>query len=239
MKDRKNKVNSKHETARFKKIFPLGETALTVDFGNEISPELNKQVLHLASNFERKAFPGFIETVPAYGSLTIFYDVFEVKKNFPGYATAFEAVRDFVENAIQNADETPQETSRIIEIPVSFAAENAPDLAEVAAHNNLTPDEVIEIFLAREYRVFMLGFLPGFAYMGELDERIATPRRSEPRTRVEKGSVGIAGRQTGIYSLASPGGWQIIGRTTIELFTPEADEPTFLRAGDTVKFFRI
>jgi KipI family sensor histidine kinase inhibitor len=102
---------------------------------------------------------------------------------------------------------------------------------------NLTPDKVVEIFLSKTYRVFMLGFLPGFSYMGEVDERIVTPRRQTPRTKVPKGSVGIAGRQTGIYSLESPGGWQIIGRTIVELFTPEAETPTFLQAGDSVKFY--
>lgn len=224
---------------KFTRIFPLGESALTVEFGNEISLELNDEVLRLAKVFEQKTFPGFIEIVPAYSSLTIFYDVFTVRKNFPEFAIAFDAVKNFVETARQDLAETPPAESRTIEIPVSFAEENAPDLESVAARNNLTKEKVIEIFLEGTYRVFMLGFLPGFSYMGEVDERIAAPRRNVPRTRVEKGSVGIAGRQTGIYSLESPGGWQIIGRTPLELFTPEAETPTFLQAGDTVKFFAI
>jgi inhibitor of KinA len=220
------------------KISPLGENALTVDFGNEISVALNDEVLRLAACFKQKTFPGFIEIVPAYSSLTVFYDVYTVRKNFPEFA-AFDTVKNLVEDWLRNLDETPPKNARTVEIPVSFDAELAPDLETVAAHNNLTIEEVIEIFLSRSYRVFMLGFLPGFSYMGEVDERIAAPRRATPRTRVEKGSVGIAGRQTGIYSLASPGGWQIIGRTPMELFTPEAEAPTVLQPGDTVKFYKI
>jgi KipI family sensor histidine kinase inhibitor len=125
----------------------------------------------------------------------------------------------------------------LIEIPVCFDERYALDLNFVASSNDLSPDKVIEIFLAVTYRVYMLGFLPGFSYMGEVDRRIATPRKSSPRLKVPKGSVGIAGKQTGIYSLESPGGWQIIGRTDIELFTPQAESPTFLHAGDSVRFY--
>ncbi len=220
------------------KIFPLGDAALTVSFGNEISLELNKKVLNLAAHFQTNRFDGFVELVPAYASLTIFYDVLIVRKNFPEFATAFDAVKNLAESALRALKESAQEKSRLIKIPVSFSKEHAPDLDFVAAENNLSPEKVIEIFLAETYRVYMLGFLPGFAYMGETDKRIAAPRKQTPRAEVAKGSVGIAGRQTGIYSLASPGGWQIIGRTNVELFTPDApDAPTFLRAGDRVKFY--
>jgi KipI family sensor histidine kinase inhibitor len=126
---------------------------------------------------------------------------------------------------------------RLIEIPVCFDEEFALDLEFVATSQNLTQKQVIKIFLEKTYRVFMLGFLPGFAYMGEIDQRIAVPRLQSPRMKVPKGSIGIACRQTGIYSLESPGGWQIIGRTNIELFTPEADTPTFLNAGDSIRFY--
>lgn len=220
------------------KIFPLGNTALTINFGNEISLVTNKKVLNLARRFDENSFAGFVEIVPAYASLTVFYDVLTVRKNFPEFATAFEAVKNLAENALQNINEFAEEKSRLVRIPVSFSKEFAPDLEFVATENNLASEKVIEIFLARTYRVYMLGFLPGFAYMGEVDARIATPRKQTPRAEVSKGSVGIAGRQTGIYSLCSPGGWQIIGRTNVELFTPDAkDAPTFLRAGDDVKFY--
>lgn len=219
------------------KIFPLGENALTIDFGNEISLELNNKVLCLDRFLAENNFAGFIETIPAYGSLTIFYDVFTVRKNFPEAATAFEAVKAFLENALQNLSEIEFAEPRLVEIPVCFDAESALDLDSVAAENNLTRKEVVEIFLEKTYRVFMLGFLPGFAYMGETDERIAAPRKSAPRLKVPRGSVGIAGRQTGIYPFESPGGWQIIGKTEIQLFTPDAENPTVLQAGDLVKFY--
>jgi inhibitor of KinA len=221
----------------FMKIFSLGENALTIDFGNEISLELNGKVLRLAAFLAQNNFAGFVETVPAYSSLTIFYDVFTIRKNFPAFQTAFEAIKAVVENALPNLNEIEFVEPRVVKIPVRFDAESALDLDSVATENNLTRNEVLEIFLSRTYRVFMLGFLPGFAYLGEVDERIATPRKLTPRLKVPRGSVGIAGRQTGVYPFESPGGWQIIGRTTQELFTPHAENPTFLQAGDLVEFY--
>jgi inhibitor of KinA len=220
------------------RIFPLGENALTIDFGNEISLALNHKVLRLADVLARNSFAGFVELVPAYSSLTIFYDVFAVRKNFPAFETAFEAVKNFLENALENpGEEIESAEPRLVEIPVCFDENAALDLEFVAAENNLTRAEVIRIFLSKTYRVFMLGFLPGFAYMGEVDERIAAPRKPAPRLKVPRGSVGIAGRQTGVYPFESPGGWQIIGRTGIELFTPDAENPTVLQPGDSVKFY--
>jgi len=220
------------------RIFPIGDNALTIEFGREISAEHNNLVLKLAAYFEQNAFQGFVEIVPAYASLTCFYDVWTVRRNFSNFATAFDAVKNFAENALQNLDEFEETKPRLIKIPVCFDKESALDLDWVAAMNNLTAKQVIEIFLHETYRVYMLGFLPGFAYMGEVDKRIAAPRKNSPRLKVPKGSVGIAGRQTGIYSLESPGGWQIIGKTNVKLFTPERDAPTFLQAGDTVKFYK-
>ena len=220
------------------KIFPLGDNALTVEFGNEISAELNSRVLSLARFFDANTFPGFVELVPAYASLTVFYTISTVRKNFPEFPTAFAAVKNFAENALRDLDDCAETNSRLIEIPVCFQKEYALDLEFVAADKNLSAAKVVEIFLSKIYRVYMLGFLPGFSYMGEVDKRIAAPRKSSPRLKIPKGSVGIAGRQTGIYSLESPGGWQIIGRTNIELFTPNANTPTFLQAGDSVKFYQ-
>jgi inhibitor of KinA len=219
------------------KIFSLGDNALTVDFGNEISVKLNNRVLELARFFNKNSFAGFIEIVPAYSSLSVFYDVFTVRKNFPEFLTAFAAVKKFTENALENLDELPANDSKLIEIPVCFDAESAPDLDFVATENALPRQETIEIFLSATYRVFMLGFLPGFAYLGEVDRRIYAPRKLAPRFEIPAGSVGIAGTQTGIYPLASPGGWQIIGRTDTRLFTPNGAKPTFLQVGDQVKFY--
>ncbi|MCY7347339.1 MAG: 5-oxoprolinase subunit PxpB [Pyrinomonadaceae bacterium] len=220
------------------RIFPISDHALTVEFGSEISVALNNSVLNLADFLDRNSFPGLIEIVPAYASLSFFYDVRIVRRNFPAFPTAFEAVKNFTENALKNLNDCVAVESRSVKIPVSFDKESALDLEYVAQTNNLSPEKVIQLFLARTYRVYMLGFLPGFSYMGEVDGQIATPRKDSPRLRVSKGSVGIAGKQTGIYSLESPGGWQIIGSTNVELFTPNEEKLTFLQAGDSVKFYR-
>lgn len=221
------------------KIFSLGENAATVDFGNRISAALNDRVLALADFLNRQPFAGMIEIVPAYSSLTIFYDLRSVRRNFPNFPTAFAAIENILQNAIGETGEITAAVRQAIEIPVCFDREFALDLELVAAENNLTESEVIEIFLNKIYRVFLLGFLPGFSYMGEVDERIAAPRKSAPRLLISAGSVGIAGRQTGIYSLDSPGGWQIIGRTPLAMFNPKKTPPTILQAGDSVKFVEI
>lgn len=217
-------------------IFPLGANALTVNFGDEIDVRLNDKAVKLAEYFKQNPFPGFIETVPAYASATVFYDVFVVQKNFPEFKTAFDAVRLLTENAVENFGKIKIKSGKQIEIPVCFDDEFALDLKNLLKEKNLSKDEFIEIFTAQIYRVFMLGFLPGFAYMGEVDERIAVGRKPKPRLKVPKGSVGIAGRQTGVYPLESPGGWQLIGRTDIEFFAPKAEKPTLLETGDSVKF---
>lgn len=218
------------------RIFPLGDSALTVEFGNAISPAINKKAIALANRFETESFAGFIESVPAYSSTTIFYDLVSVRKNFPEFPTAYDAVTSIVEETTKALTEADETGSRIVEISVHFGAGSALDLPYVAETCAMDPAEVIRLFTSKTYRVFMLGFLPGFTYMGEVDERIAIPRKGSPRTLLPKGSVGIAGKQTGIYSLASPGGWQIIGRTDVEMFTPASDQPTLLQPGDEVRF---
>ena len=222
--------------AKSPRIFPLGDSALTVEFGNVISEELNQKAIAFADHFESNKFPGYIESVPAYASATLFYDPVVVRHNFPDFPTAFDAIQHLAQATLENLAANTATPSRLVEIPVQFDAEASLDLEFVATTNNLSPDKVIEIFLAKTYRVYMLGFLPGFSYMGEVDDSIATPRRDSPRTLVPKGSVGIAGSQTGIYSLESPGGWQIIGRTDVEMFSPNAPEPCHLRPGDEVRF---
>ncbi len=218
------------------RIFPLGDSALTVEFGNVISPTINKKAILLADHFDKNKFSGYIESVPAYASTTIFYDLIEVRKSLPQFTTAFDAVKDLANSALNDLDISDNTSSRLIEIPVYFNGESSLDLNTVSKHSRLSPDEVIAMFIGKTYRVYMLGFLPGFTYMGEVNERIATPRKETPRTLVPKGSVGIAGKQTGIYSLECPGGWQIIGRTDVEMFTPDAELPSYLQAGDEIKF---
>ncbi|MFN2501885.1 MAG: 5-oxoprolinase subunit PxpB [Pyrinomonadaceae bacterium] len=220
------------------RFFPLGDSALTVEFSNTISTEDNQRSVALSEYFQGNPFPGFIEAVPAYASTTIFYDVATVRGRWPRVPSAFDAVKNITENVIQSLV-VESENGRFVEIPICFDRNSALDLHFLAQAHGISEAEVIHIFLSTDYRVFMLGFLPGFSYMGEIDERIATPRRAVPRQSVPKGSVGIAGRQTGIYSLDSPGGWQIIGRTDQEMFTPDMNPPCYLRPGDRVRFVAL
>ncbi|WP_099211594.1 5-oxoprolinase subunit PxpB [Thermococcus henrietii] len=206
---------------------PLGDSALLVSFGEVIDEETNDRVHALAGAIEKANFEWLIEVVPAYSSLAVIYD--------PGLID-FEGVK----RAIQGLEFSAEKfEGRLVEIPVLYGGEHGPDLEFVAEYNGLTPEEVIEIHSKPVYRVYFLGFLPGFAYLGGMDERIETPRLEKPRLKVPAGSVGIAGKQTGIYPLESPGGWRLIGRTPLRLFNPSKEPPTLLRPGDRVKFAPI
>ncbi len=225
-------------TVQYPRIFPLGDAALTVEFGSVISEPLNRLAIALSDHVSRRPFDGFIESVPTYASTSIFYDTAAVRKAFPGFPTAFDAVRSLVASGLSKMTVSDDDEAEPIEIPVDFSARAGLDLEHVAVRSGMSVDEVLAIFSAGTYRVFMLGFLPGFSYMGEVDERIAVPRKETPRIEVPKGSVGIAGRQTGVYSLASPGGWQIIGRTDVAMFRPDASETCLVKPGDRVRFVR-
>lgn len=219
------------------RIFSLSENAITVEFGSEMSEEVNAAAIRLADHFTEKPFAGHVESVPAMASATIFYRPHRVSR--PDGESAFEAVQAEIERAVETVSISASGPTRRIEIPVSFAPENALDLDEIARHAGLGGDEAIHVFISTEYRVYMLGFLPGFAYMGTVDQRIAIPRRSSPRLIVPRGSVGIAGRQTGVYPTESPGGWQIIGRTDHPLFDETRVPPCFLAPGDSVRFIPV
>ena len=182
--------------------------------------------------------PGMIEAVPAYSSITLYYDVISIRKLGPIGQTVFESVKQQLEERFQQPIQQNEFAERLVKIPVCYEDELAMDIKQLAASKNISVDEVIYIHTSKNYKVYMLGFLPGFPYMGEADDRIATARKSQPQT-VAAGSVGIAGKQTGIYPFTSPGGWQIIGRTPLKLFDPLKEEPTLLRAGDSVQFYSI
>lgn len=209
-------------------IFAIGDSAITIHFGNVIDESINDIVHALSKQIDAVGFEGFIECVPAYSSLSIFY---KPQRNF-----GFDELKKWVKSQLEAIDIQQNKEYRIVEIPVMYDGE---DLDFVAQYCDLTTDEVVEIHTSALYRVFMMGFLPGFAYMGGMNERIATPRKNTPRLKVPAGSVGIAGKQTGIYPLESPGGWQLIGRTNLELFNSSKNPSTLLKAGDRVKFVRV
>ena len=210
---------------RFK---PAGDSALVIIFGDRIDEGINKKVHAVASAIEKASPDWLVEVVPTYTSVYVYYDPLKLS-----YRNILDAIKPFL--SVEPKEERP----RIVEIPTAYGGEFGPDIEFVAKHNGLTVEEVIEIHSKPLYRVYMLGFTPGFAYLGGMDERIATPRLEKPRLKVPAGSVGIAGKQTGIYPIESPGGWRLIGRTPLRLFTPEKDPPTLLQPGDYVRFVPI
>jgi inhibitor of KinA len=209
------------------RLLPLGDSALFVQFGDEIDPVLNQLVHTLDAVLQSDKPAGVIETVPAFATLLVYYDPLLLT-----YAQTADWVNAEMDNVISAASRKPRQ----MEVPVLYGGEFGPDLDFVAASHGLSVQEVIRIHTSRAYTVYMMGFTPGFAYMGKLDELIATPRLETPRTRVAAGSVGIAGAQTGIYPVDSPGGWQLIGRTRLCLFNPAVDPAFLFSPGDTVRF---
>ncbi|MBL7774762.1 MAG: 5-oxoprolinase subunit PxpB [Saprospiraceae bacterium] len=219
-------------------ICPLGDRGLCIDWGNVIDPGLHARVLHLFDQIRQAQLPGVLDLTPAYSTLTLLFDAAFLLRNYPGQLP-HELLRRRVEPFLAAAPDTWPQEGPLREIPVCYAPEFAPDLEELARRCGLLPREVVELHTAPTYRVYLLGFLPGFPYLGSVDRRIAAPRRESPRPRVPAGSVGIAGEQTGVYSLESPGGWNLIGRTPLRLFDASLPEPALLRVGEQVRFFEI
>lgn len=220
---------------------PLGDSAIRIEFGKKIDYEIQHKIRMLANYIEENSFHGFIECVSAYTSLTVFYSPFIVWRTYKKAeaVSPYEIVKSMIVKNLtvfENEDDTH---SRIVTIPVCYGGELGPDLEEVARYNQLTTSEVVHIHTNGEYLVYMIGFCPGFPFLGGMSDRIATPRRSSPRLSIPKGSVGIAGMQTGVYPISTPGGWQLIGRTPLQLFLPKQNPPTLLQAGDRVKFHAI
>ena len=217
-------------------IYPLGDSALTISFADVIDETINQQVLVLFHSLIQEKIIGATDIIPAYSSLTVIYDLIEIKKH---HHNAFDFVHQQIKNVVQKQQQHIVSKYRFIKIPVCYDAIFALDIIELAEQKNIAVDEFIRLHTQKKYRVYMIGFLPGFAYMGKVDEQIATPRKSTPRTNIVAGSVGIAGEQTGIYPFDSPGGWNIIGRTPIKMFDIKKEQPTFLQAGDEVEFVPI
>ena len=209
-----------------------GDRGLLVELGQSIDLETNATVRAAAAALEHTSLSGIIEIIPAYCSILIIYEPDQIE---------LEDLKEAVVEHCQHQG-TPEASSagRTVEIPVCYGGTYGPDIEAVARHNGLSVEEVIHIHTATSYPVYMLGFAPGFPYLGGLDQRLHTPRLETPRARVEAGSVGIANAQTGIYPLQSPGGWQLIGRTPLRLFAPEMEHPVpYYRPGDRLQFVPI
>jgi len=218
-------------------IKPQSESSVVIYFGESISEKVLESITIFNARIHQIPFYGFIETVPAYISLTIFYDPLKVLRcEIMEGRYAFERVISFLKNlSTVNADMEINNRDQVV-IPVCYGHDYGPDIEEVARHNKLTISEVISLHSGGDYLVYMLGFMPGFPYLGGMDKSLATPRKNSPRKIVPAGSVGIAGAQTGVYPLQSPGGWQLIGRTPLTLFNPDNPSPALIKAGDSIKF---
>lgn len=212
-------------------ISPVGDTALLISFGDVISPAINYKIRRMIEMIEDMKDPAIREMIPAYTSLLIQYDALE---------SSYKELKTRLEPIVSIPVEISEEDCvTVIEIPTAYGGEYGPDLSVVAAHNHMSEDEVVSIHSGRDYLVYMLGFIPGFAYLGGMDSRIATPRLQTPRQSIPAGSVGIAGEQTGIYPSQSPGGWQIIGRTPITMYDLQREMPSLLSAGQYVRYVPI
>lgn len=216
-----------------KKLFctSFGESGLLIVFGNEINLEINQRVHLMAEWVKRAKLPGVIEVIPAYASILIGFDPIQID-----YDTVQKLIMGYKEEQINLIS---HRSEKAIEIPTIYGGEHGPDLNFVAEYNRLLPDDVIRLHSEVEYTVFMMGFSPGFPYLGSMNPAIAAPRLSSPRTRVPAGSVGIAGTQTGVYPSDSSGGWRLIGWTPLRLFDPNAEPHFLLKPGDRLRFVPI
>lgn len=217
-------------------FYPLGDSAVLIQFESIVSESVHRQVTAATRRIEENPFPGFIECIPSFNSAAIYYEFHNIRKP-DGFDTVFAYVCSMLEQCM-TADEAAKVSAvyDVVEIPVCYGGEHGPDLEFVADMNRLTPEDVIRIHSSHRYLIYVIGFAPGFPYVGGIPESIAAPRKKTPRLQIPRGSVGIAGTQTGIYPIETPGGWQIIGRTPLALFRPEAQPPSLLNGGQYIRF---
>lgn len=212
------------------RILNAGDGAVCVEFGQQIDDAVNARVNGLYQKLFSHPIAGVTESIPTFRSLLVCYDPLRIR-----YGKLIRLLKKYA----ADIPDVVEGEKHVVEIPVCYEAEYAPDMGHVTSHTGLSAEEVIALHCGRDYRIHMLGFLPGFPYLGGMDERLATPRLKSPRTRIEAGSVGIGGSQTGIYPLPSPGGWQLIGRTPLKLYDPQRDKPVLYKAGDYIRFVQI
>lgn len=212
------------------KIMTAGDSSILVEFGKEISPEVNQKITATVQLMREQHIEGVVDLIPAFCSLLINYD--------PRVVT-YDELKERMQHLLKMDVKSDAQRRRIFEIPVCYGGEYGPDIENIAEHAGLAVDEVIKIHSSRDYLIYMLGFLPGFCYLGGLDERIHTPRLANPRININAGSVGIGGSQTGIYPLNSPGGWQLMGMTPVKTYDPLREVPILVEAGDYIRFVPI
>ncbi|MGD7044510.1 5-oxoprolinase subunit PxpB [Jeotgalibacillus proteolyticus] len=215
---------------------PLGDQAILIEFSQEVNEGIHEQVQGVKDRIEERRYDWAIEVVPAFASIAVHYDI----RKLLTCQSPYDLVAKELSLLLDSKNTFTKKASREIKIPVFYGGKAGPDLEEVAAHNGISAEEVVELHTKAEYTVYMLGFAPGFPYVGGLNEKLATPRKSKPRLQIPAGSVGIAGQQTGVYPIETPGGWQLIGQTPEALFRPmNEEEPTLLQAGDKIRFYAI
>ena len=212
------------------KILTAGDSSLLIEFGNEISPEINQKMKTTVKLMKEQHIEGVVDMIPAFCSLLINYDPRVI---------SYEELYDHMKALVKVEVKAEAGVKRVFEIPVCYGGAYGPDIENIAEHAGLSVEEVIKIHSSRDYLIYMLGFLPGFTYLGGLDERIHTPRLANPRLKINAGSVGIGGSQTGIYPLDSPGGWQLMGMTPVKTYDPEREVPILMEAGDYIRFVPV
>lgn len=212
------------------KYLSAGDKAVVMEFGNEISKDINAKIRNVVKSVEEAKVDGIVELLPTYRSLMIMYDPLKIE-----YSELISTLDFMSSKQVDNEEEK----IKIVEFPTVYGGEYGPDINFVAEHNNIAVDEVIKIHTGTDYLVYMMGFTPGFTYLGGMSDKIVTPRLASPRTKIPAGSVGIAGAQTGMYPSETPGGWQLIGRTPLKLYDSDKEPPVMLSAGDYVRYVSV
>lgn len=209
---------------------PMGDRGILIHFEQKISPDISAKIRRFMSKLDEAENEAVIEVLPAYATVCVVYNPL---------ITGYEAMKEALNGLLEGSEADEQLSANVFEIPVLYNKETGPDLDFVSGHSGLSCEEIINIHTSREYLIYMLGFAPGFPYLVGMDERIAAPRLKVPRQKIVPGSVGIAGSQTGMYPIESPGGWQLIGRTPLKLYDPHRNPPVYYNAGDYIKYKAI